>query len=75
MFSLGKYMFFPHADPIFSFSPLAIHTRNLLADPRCTVVVQVCNLTINISILYILGFHVTLTPCRYLDGVACQMPE
>ncbi|XP_075514021.1 uncharacterized protein LOC142549120 isoform X5 [Primulina tabacum] len=22
--------------PIFSFSPLAIHTRNLLADPRCT---------------------------------------
>lgn len=29
------------ADPIFSFSPLAIHTRNLLADPRCTLVVQV----------------------------------
>ncbi|KAF3784123.1 hypothetical protein EJ110_NYTH15579 [Nymphaea thermarum] len=27
--------------PIFSFSPLAIHTRNLLADPRCTLVVQV----------------------------------
>ncbi|GAB4831546.1 hypothetical protein Ancab_005554 [Ancistrocladus abbreviatus] len=27
-------------DPIFSFSPLAIHTRNLLADPRCTLVVQ-----------------------------------
>lgn len=27
--------------PIFSFSPLAIHTRNLLADPRCTVVVQI----------------------------------
>ncbi|RVW42801.1 hypothetical protein CK203_079943 [Vitis vinifera] len=26
--------------PIFSFSPLAIHTRNLLADPRCTLVVQ-----------------------------------
>lgn len=29
------------SDPIFSFSPLAIHTRNLLADPRCTLVVQV----------------------------------
>ncbi|XP_062192606.1 uncharacterized protein LOC133896107 [Phragmites australis] len=27
--------------PIFSLSPLAIHTRNLLADPRCTLVVQV----------------------------------
>ncbi|TYJ46005.1 hypothetical protein E1A91_A02G093800v1 [Gossypium mustelinum] len=27
--------------PIFSFSPLAIHTRNLLADPRCTLVVQI----------------------------------
>ncbi|XP_023549204.1 uncharacterized protein LOC111807632 [Cucurbita pepo subsp. pepo] len=27
--------------PIFSFSPLAIHTRNLLADPRCTIVVQI----------------------------------
>ncbi|XP_061354368.1 uncharacterized protein LOC133298996 isoform X2 [Gastrolobium bilobum] len=27
--------------PIFSFSPLAIHTRNLLANPRCTLVVQV----------------------------------
>ncbi|XP_010519270.1 PREDICTED: uncharacterized protein LOC104798773 isoform X2 [Tarenaya hassleriana] len=27
--------------PIFSFSPLAIHTRNLLAEPRCTLVVQV----------------------------------
>ena len=33
--------FFQFADPIFSFSPLAIHTRNLLAEPRCTVVVQV----------------------------------
>lgn len=31
-------------DPIFSFSPLAIHTRNLLADPRCTLVVQVSTL-------------------------------
>ncbi|KAL2932759.1 Zinc finger and BTB domain-containing protein 9 [Bienertia sinuspersici] len=29
--------------PIFSFSPLAIHTRNLLADPRCTLVVQELN--------------------------------
>ncbi|KAL7100415.1 hypothetical protein ACP275_09G144200 [Erythranthe tilingii] len=27
--------------PIFSFSPLAIHTRNLLANPRCTLVVQI----------------------------------
>ncbi|XP_078428321.1 uncharacterized protein LOC144700720 isoform X2 [Wolffia australiana] len=27
--------------PIFCFSPLAIHTRNLLADPRCTLVVQI----------------------------------
>ena len=32
---------FLYADPIFSLSPLAIHTRNLLEDPRCTVVVQV----------------------------------
>nr|AFK46749.1 unknown [Lotus japonicus] len=27
--------------PVFSFSPLAIHTRNLLANPRCTLVVQI----------------------------------
>ncbi|XP_038983995.1 uncharacterized protein LOC103707039 [Phoenix dactylifera] len=27
--------------PIFSLSPLAIHTRNLLADSRCTVVIQI----------------------------------
>jgi hypothetical protein len=27
--------------PLFSFSPLAIHTRNLLVDPRCTLVVQI----------------------------------
>ncbi|KAJ8760086.1 hypothetical protein K2173_010942 [Erythroxylum novogranatense] len=27
--------------PIFSFSPLAIHTRNLLTDPRCSLVVQI----------------------------------
>ncbi|GAQ85575.1 Pyridoxamine 5'-phosphate oxidase family protein [Klebsormidium nitens] len=27
--------------PIFSLSPLAIHTRNILADPRCTLVVQI----------------------------------
>ncbi|CAA7402298.1 unnamed protein product [Spirodela intermedia] len=27
--------------PIFSLSPLAIHTRNLLTDPRCTLVVQI----------------------------------
>ncbi|KAH0943272.1 hypothetical protein HID58_002909 [Brassica napus] len=28
-------------DPIFLFSPLAIHTRNLLAEPRCSLVVQI----------------------------------
>nr|VDC76983.1 unnamed protein product [Brassica rapa] len=27
--------------PIFLFSPLAIHTRNLLAEPRCSLVVQI----------------------------------
>ncbi|KAG2243116.1 hypothetical protein Bca52824_095049 [Brassica carinata] len=27
--------------PLFLFSPLAIHTRNLLAEPRCSLVVQV----------------------------------
>lgn len=27
--------------PIFSLSPLAIHTRNILADSRCTLVVQI----------------------------------
>ncbi|KAL6888664.1 hypothetical protein ACP4OV_009690 [Aristida adscensionis] len=31
----------PIGHPIFSLSPLAIHTRNLLADPRCTLVVQI----------------------------------
>ncbi|XP_077238472.1 uncharacterized protein LOC143879784 [Tasmannia lanceolata] len=31
----------PMGHPIFSFSPLAIHTRNLLADSRCTLVVQI----------------------------------
>lgn len=31
----------PMGHPIFSFSPLAIHTRNLLADQRCTLVVQI----------------------------------
>lgn len=33
--------FVPIADPIFSLSPLAIHTRNILADPRVTLVVQI----------------------------------
>ncbi|CAI5488674.1 unnamed protein product [Closterium sp. Naga37s-1] len=28
-------------DPIFLLSPLSIHTRNMLADPRCTLVVQI----------------------------------
>ncbi|KAJ8770483.1 hypothetical protein K2173_017974 [Erythroxylum novogranatense] len=27
--------------PIFSFSPLSIHSRNLLRDPRCSLVVQI----------------------------------
>ncbi|KAI4331150.1 hypothetical protein MLD38_029365 [Melastoma candidum] len=31
----------PTGHPIFSFSPLEIHSRNLLADPRCTLVVQI----------------------------------
>ncbi|KAL5699582.1 hypothetical protein ACHQM5_030463 [Ranunculus cassubicifolius] len=31
----------PMGHPIFSFSPLAIHTRNILADRRCTLVVQI----------------------------------
>ncbi|CAO2044540.1 unnamed protein product [Urochloa humidicola] len=31
----------PLGHPIFSLSPLAIHTRNLLADPRCSLVVQI----------------------------------
>ncbi|XP_024541258.1 uncharacterized protein LOC9663243 isoform X2 [Selaginella moellendorffii] len=30
-----------HGHPVFSLSPLEIHTRNLLVDPRCTLVVQV----------------------------------
>lgn len=29
-----------YGHPIFSLSPLAIHTRNLLADPRCSLLVQ-----------------------------------
>ncbi|KAF8677032.1 hypothetical protein HU200_046490 [Digitaria exilis] len=31
----------PLGHPIFSLSPLAIHTRNLLAEPRCSLVVQI----------------------------------
>lgn len=31
----------PMGHPIFSLSPLAIHTRNLQSDPRCTLVVQI----------------------------------
>ncbi|RCV05495.1 hypothetical protein SEVIR_1G087200v4 [Setaria viridis] len=31
----------PLGHPILSLSPLAIHTRNLLADPRCSLVVQI----------------------------------
>lgn len=39
--SLVDFAADPIGHPIFSFSPLAIHTRNLLADPRCTLVVQI----------------------------------
>ncbi|KAK3035549.1 hypothetical protein RJ639_034754 [Escallonia herrerae] len=39
--SLVDFAADPMGHPIFSFSPLAIHTRNLLADPRCTLVVQI----------------------------------
>ncbi|KAL2462527.1 Pyridoxamine 5'-phosphate oxidase family protein [Forsythia ovata] len=39
--SLVDFVPDPMGHPIFSLSPLAIHTRNLLADPRCTVVVQI----------------------------------
>ncbi|KAL2539094.1 Pyridoxamine 5'-phosphate oxidase family protein [Abeliophyllum distichum] len=39
--SLVDFVPDPMGYPIFSLSPLAIHTRNLLADPRCTVVVQI----------------------------------
>ncbi|XP_057830470.1 uncharacterized protein LOC131041412 isoform X2 [Cryptomeria japonica] len=30
-----------HGHPIFCFSPLGIHTRNVLADARCTLMVQI----------------------------------
>ncbi|KAK3219119.1 hypothetical protein Dsin_013089 [Dipteronia sinensis] len=39
--SLVDFVPDPMGHPVFSFSPLAIHTRNLLADPRCTLGVQV----------------------------------
>lgn len=39
--SLVDFVPDPMGHPIFSFSPLAIHTRNLMADPRCTLVVQI----------------------------------
>ncbi|XP_073142640.1 uncharacterized protein [Henckelia pumila] len=39
--SLVDFAADPVGHPIFSFSPLAIHTRNLLADPRCSLVVQI----------------------------------
>ncbi|KAK2965487.1 hypothetical protein RJ640_008281 [Escallonia rubra] len=39
--SLVDFAADPMGHPIFSFSPLAIHTRNLLVDPRCTLVVQI----------------------------------
>eukprot|EP00899_Mesostigma_viride_P024112 jgi/Mesvir1/4886/Mv11154-RA.1 len=39
--SLVDYATDEFGRPIFSLSPLAIHTRNVLVDPRCTLVVQV----------------------------------
>ncbi|PKU72281.1 uncharacterized protein LOC110110158 [Dendrobium catenatum] len=39
--SLVDYATDSMGHPIFSLSPLAIHTRNLLADSRCTLVVQI----------------------------------
>ncbi|WZY93330.1 hypothetical protein YC2023_065659 [Brassica napus] len=51
----------PMGHPIFSFSPLAIHTRNILAEPRCTLVVQVNMI------------HHALP--RYPDGIAYRMQE
>ncbi|XP_010544169.1 PREDICTED: uncharacterized protein LOC104816868 [Tarenaya hassleriana] len=39
--SLVDFVPDPMGHPIFLFSPLAIHTRNLLAEPRCSLVVQV----------------------------------
>ncbi|XP_073004283.1 uncharacterized protein [Typha latifolia] len=39
--SLVDFAADPIGHPIFSFSPLAIHTRNLLGDPRSTLVVQI----------------------------------
>uniref|UniRef100_A0A7N0U0K3 CREG-like beta-barrel domain-containing protein n=1 Tax=Kalanchoe fedtschenkoi TaxID=63787 RepID=A0A7N0U0K3_KALFE len=39
--SLVDFATDPLGHPLFSFSPLAIHTRNLMADPRCTLVVQI----------------------------------
>ena len=62
------------ADPIFSLSPLAIHTRNLLSDPRCTLVVQVCSFSIcffTIKVPCLLKYLVLYY--RYLDGVDCLM--
>ncbi|XP_010913737.1 uncharacterized protein [Elaeis guineensis] len=39
--SLVDFATDPMGHPVFSLSPLAIHTRNLLADSRCTLVVQI----------------------------------
>ncbi|XP_019198319.1 PREDICTED: uncharacterized protein LOC109192206 isoform X2 [Ipomoea nil] len=39
--SLVDFATDPMGHPIFLLSPLAIHTRNLIGEPRCTLVVQV----------------------------------
>jgi hypothetical protein len=64
--------------PIFLFSPLAIHTRNLLNEPRCSLVVQV-TLAIVFKLyeqkVYPLCYVTVDLAGRYPDGVAYRMQE
>jgi len=76
----GGFFFFVFLDPIFSFSPLAIHTRNILAEPRCTLVVQVQHYQSCLNYTNILVFTPFFVLCefgifRYQDGVAYRMQE
>lgn len=78
--SIFVFNIFIFADPIFSFSPLAIHTRNLLADPRCTLVVQVsylvfCTVLGVPALVFYLSILLTARINRYLDGAAYPMQE
>jgi len=72
----GFYFFL--SDPIFLFSPLAIHTRNLLNEPRCSLVVQV-TLAIVFKLyeqkVYPLCYVTVDLAGRYPDGVAYRMQE